>query len=445
MLGYERAAGRREAFLCEGVFDYLTAVGWGLPAFSPCGTALPADRLGFLAGARAVYGVLDGDEAGRAARGALRRPAGPALPPLRLPDGCDLNDLARRPDGRARFFRLLAAARPPRAAELPRAPRRPPAWPPGAAAARTSGPRARPEAGRAGPRAVPAPPARGPGSAAPPDGPAAGGRPVLPGRRRAGAWPVRPTASASPDGARRAGRGRHPRTNAAIVTPAENFLAAVSLPEPFGLELAAAPRRAGSSSAPAGPAMRRHLEAQLARRLPPGGAAPAWTRGRVPGPRPGRRGARTSRWPPASWSCAAPAYLPLRTFRDAEVDAARDAQADPVLGLLGALDDLPEGWRALAQLVLRPAPAGWCRDYLRLAVEHPLAGERRRRARPGTGALPDRRASPWPASWRWAGGPAGATRGTPPASGSPLALLAAAVAAGAVPGLVLGAGGAWPA
>ena len=111
VLGYERAAGRREVFLCEGVFDYLTAVAWRLPACSPCGTALPAERLGFLAGARAVYGVLDGDAAGRAAAARFGAQLGPRFRPLRLPDGCDLNDLARRPDGRALFFRLVAAAR----------------------------------------------------------------------------------------------------------------------------------------------------------------------------------------------------------------------------------------------------------------------------------------------------------------------------------------------
>jgi hypothetical protein len=69
-------------------------------------------------------------------------------------------------------------------------------------------------------------------------------------------------------------------------------------------------------------------------------------------------------------------YLPLRTFRDADVDATRSSQADPVLGILGALDDLPDGWRGLTQLVLQPARDDWCRDYLRLAVEHPLASER---------------------------------------------------------------------
>src|SRR5206468_131562 len=42
VLGLEHAAEQPEAFLCEGVFDYLTARVWGLPAFSPCGTALPA-------------------------------------------------------------------------------------------------------------------------------------------------------------------------------------------------------------------------------------------------------------------------------------------------------------------------------------------------------------------------------------------------------------------
>src|SRR5262249_54446114 len=51
---------------------------------------------------------------------------------------------------------------------------------------------------------------------------------------------------------------------------------------------------------------------------------------------------------------------------------------DPILPVLAALGDLPEGWRALSQLVLRPAPDDWSRPYLRLAVEHPLARERQR-------------------------------------------------------------------
>jgi DNA primase len=111
VLGFERAAGRREVFLCEGVFDYLTAVAWRLAAFSPCGTSLPAERLGFLARARIVYGVLDADDSGRRAAERFGAQLGERFQPLRLPDGCDLNDLAQRPDGRATFFRLLAGVR----------------------------------------------------------------------------------------------------------------------------------------------------------------------------------------------------------------------------------------------------------------------------------------------------------------------------------------------
>lgn len=111
VLGYERVAGRREAFLCEGVFDYLTAVGWRLPAFSPCGTHLPPERLGFLARARAVFGVFDADDAGREATVRAGELIGPRWRPLALPEGCDLNDLGRLPEGRATFFALLSRCR----------------------------------------------------------------------------------------------------------------------------------------------------------------------------------------------------------------------------------------------------------------------------------------------------------------------------------------------
>lgn len=108
VLGLERAIGRREVYLCEGVFDYLTAVGWKLPAFSPCGTHVPADRLGFLASAKTVYGVFDGDEAGQMAAERFGALLGERWHPVLLPDGYDLNDLGRRPWGRSDFIRLLA-------------------------------------------------------------------------------------------------------------------------------------------------------------------------------------------------------------------------------------------------------------------------------------------------------------------------------------------------
>jgi DNA primase len=111
VLGLERAAGQREVFLCEGVFDYLTAVSWRLAACSPCGTHLPAERLGFLARAETVYGVFDGDAAGQEAAARIGPLLGTRWQPLQLPHGCDLNDFGRQPDGRAGFFRLLADAR----------------------------------------------------------------------------------------------------------------------------------------------------------------------------------------------------------------------------------------------------------------------------------------------------------------------------------------------
>jgi DNA primase len=111
VLGFERAVGRKEAILCEGVFDYLTAVSWGLPAFSPCGTHIPAERLGFLARAERVFGVFDGDAAGDEAAARFGAQLGDRWRPLRLPDGIDLNELGLRPHGRDWFYRLLSAAR----------------------------------------------------------------------------------------------------------------------------------------------------------------------------------------------------------------------------------------------------------------------------------------------------------------------------------------------
>jgi DNA primase len=111
VLGFERVAGRREAFLTEGAFDWLTAVSWRLPAFSTCGTDFPADRLGWLARARVIFGVLDGDRAGREAAERFRAVLGQRWVTLELPAGSDLNDLGRRPGGRALFFELVAQAR----------------------------------------------------------------------------------------------------------------------------------------------------------------------------------------------------------------------------------------------------------------------------------------------------------------------------------------------
>src|SRR4029453_11087699 len=103
VLGFERAAGRREASLVEGAFDWLTAVSWHLPAFSTCGTDFPADRLGWLARARVIFGVFDADRAGAEAAERFRTTRGDRCLQIALPDGEDLNDLGRRPGGRGLF------------------------------------------------------------------------------------------------------------------------------------------------------------------------------------------------------------------------------------------------------------------------------------------------------------------------------------------------------
>lgn len=110
LLGQERACGQREVVLCEGAFDYLSAVSWGLPAIALCGTSFPANRLGALDAAAAIYGAFDPDAGGQQASQYFADLLGPRFHPVRLPDGLDLNDLAGTAGGRAEFFDLLVQA-----------------------------------------------------------------------------------------------------------------------------------------------------------------------------------------------------------------------------------------------------------------------------------------------------------------------------------------------
>ena len=165
-----------------------------------------------------------------------------------------------------------------------------------------------------------------------------------------------------------------PRTNTAAVTPAENLLAAISLAEPFSLEIAATSRARWFIVRTATPAMRRHLSEQLAVAYPQADVRPLDLQ-RHPGLDPAVPGPN-EQLAACGLALRAPGYLPLRTFTDLELSGDRAPQADPVLGLMSAIGSVPERWRGLTQLVLRPAPDDWCAGYLRLAVEHPLAGER---------------------------------------------------------------------
>ena len=113
VLGYEGVRGRPRVFVTEGAFDYLTGVSWSLPICALLGTQVRAERLAFLQRARRVLIVFDNDEPGREAASDLAQRVGSRARVVELPEGVkDLNDLGRRPGGRAAFFRILKASQP---------------------------------------------------------------------------------------------------------------------------------------------------------------------------------------------------------------------------------------------------------------------------------------------------------------------------------------------
>src|SRR6266571_1657029 len=161
-----------------------------------------------------------------------------------------------------------------------------------------------------------------------------------------------------------------PRTNLATLTSAENLFAAIALAEPFSLEIAADGTCRQFLIRAAGPGMRQQLESQLGAAYPQAELRPL-----NPDTDPARQKAG-EQLSACILELRAAEYLPIRTFSDLDVDGERAAQADPVLGILSALGDLPAGWRGLSQLVLQSAPEDWCRDYVRRSVQHPLEHER---------------------------------------------------------------------
>ena len=102
------------AVVAEGLFDWLTLAGWGLPACAALGTQ-GVDRIASaLRGCPRVFLAFDNDDAGREATERLRTLLGCRAAAVTLPDGVgDVAELAAHPRGRAVFLRLLAqAARP---------------------------------------------------------------------------------------------------------------------------------------------------------------------------------------------------------------------------------------------------------------------------------------------------------------------------------------------
>ncbi|HUZ76280.1 MAG TPA: hypothetical protein VMV93_01715, partial [Chloroflexota bacterium] len=164
-----------------------------------------------------------------------------------------------------------------------------------------------------------------------------------------------------------------PRTNPLPIAAAEHFLSALALAEPFSLELAATHEARWLLVRTESEAMERHTHDQLAAAYAQSDLRPIDV-DTFPSLDPA-----LVRPDEQTGTCVmllrAPGYLPLRTFADA--DASGAAWPDPMASLLAALGSVPSGWRALSQLVLRPAPFDWCKGYQRLAIEHALAPEQR--------------------------------------------------------------------
>jgi len=113
ILGSGRVHGRSHVIVTEGPFDYLTGVRWGLPICALIGTHVRPERLAVLASAQRVVLAFDTDAPGRAAAAELAVRLGDRAHVLHLPaDVKDLNELGQRPDGQARFRRLLHDVEP---------------------------------------------------------------------------------------------------------------------------------------------------------------------------------------------------------------------------------------------------------------------------------------------------------------------------------------------
>jgi hypothetical protein len=169
-----------------------------------------------------------------------------------------------------------------------------------------------------------------------------------------------------------------PRTNAALISPAENLFSALQAGstdgQPVALEIAAEGDRRRFLVRCRSQAEQRRVAALI-------GAAYPQAALRLLGedsPVDPLALAADERCVCCTLRLRRPEYLPLRTFQDRDLDAdAGPAQTDPVLGILMGLGDLAGAWRAVAQLVvLAPAPLHWARAYQRQALEQTIQADR---------------------------------------------------------------------
>ena len=99
------------AVVAEGVFDWLTLTGWGIPSCAALGTQGVERVASALRGCPRVFLAFDGDTAGLEATDRLLTLLGRRAAVVALPQGVgDVGELAALPHGRTAFLRLLSLA-----------------------------------------------------------------------------------------------------------------------------------------------------------------------------------------------------------------------------------------------------------------------------------------------------------------------------------------------
>ena len=99
------------AVVAEGLFDWLTLTGWGIPSVAALGTHGVERVADALRGCPRVFLAFDNDDAGREATDGLLTLLGRRAAAVALPPGVgDVGELAALPHGRSVFLRLLSHA-----------------------------------------------------------------------------------------------------------------------------------------------------------------------------------------------------------------------------------------------------------------------------------------------------------------------------------------------
>src|SRR5258707_2278664 len=145
-----------------------------------------------------------------------------------------------------------------------------------------------------------------------------------------------------------------PRTNAALISPAEHLCGSLTLQTrgpgggPVALEIVADGERSRFLVRTASELQQRQLRGQVGAAYPQAALRPLeWAT--LPSGDPVQIGPH-EQIIGYTMALRVGDHLPIRTFQDRDLDAdAGAAQTDPVLGVLGAMDGLPAGWRAVSQ------------------------------------------------------------------------------------------------